>query len=300
MAKVISITNQKGGVGKTTTAINFSACLAKLTQKTLLIDIDPQGNTTSGIGIDKNNLVSNIYDILINDKEISEVKLATEYEYLSIIPSNPDLTGAEVELTPLMARETRLKRQISSIKDQFDFIIIDCPPSLGLLTINALTASDSILIPIQCEYYALEGISQLLTTIELVKESLNPSLEIEGVLLTMCDFRTNLSSQVTDDIRNHFKEKAYKTVIPRSVRLSEAPSFGKPIIYYDEKSSGSLNYINFTKEFLFKNGYNITGSEVSIIKSQSDVPRGNISNTEIKTSENSEEVSQPAGREVKI
>lgn len=290
MAKIITIANQKGGVGKTTTAISLSACLAKFGKKTLLIDIDPQGNATSGIGIDKNNLAFNIYDVLINDKEISEAIISTPYESLFILPSNSDLTGAEVELTPMMAREIRLKTRLASINDQFEFIIIDCPPSLGLLTINALTASDSVLIPIQCEYYALEGLSQLLTTIELVRKNLNPSLEIEGVLLTMCDFRTNLSSQVIDDVRNHFKEKAYKAIIPRAVRLSEAPGFGKPIIYYDDKSIGSKSYMEFTKNFLEKNGILVELEPSPEL--QEGVLRGNGSNTGAENKEKVEEISQ--------
>jgi len=250
MAKIISLANQKGGVGKSTTAINLSACLARLGKKTLLLDIDPQGNATSGIGIDKNNLSSNIYDVLINDKDLDEVIIPTEYDSLSIVPSNSDLTGAEVELTPMMVRELRLKIKLLPIKDQFEFIIIDCPPSLGLLTLNGLTASDTILIPIQCEYYALEGLSQLISTIELVKKNLNPGLSLEGILLTMYDYRTNLAQQVANDVKKYFKEKVYSTIIPRAVRLSEAPGFGKPIIYYDEKSTGSESYQKFTEEFL--------------------------------------------------
>lgn len=287
MGKIVSIANQKGGVGKTTTAINLSACLSNFGKKTLLIDIDPQGNTTSGIGIDKNALNLSIYDLLINEREISDIILPSSYGSLYILPSNADLTGAEVELTPMMARDSRLKNRLGSIKNQFDFIIIDCPPSLGLLTINALTASDSVIIPLQCEYYALEGLSQLITTIDLVKKNLNPSLEIEGVLLTMCDYRTNLSQQVTDDVRNYFKEKSYNTVIPRSVRLSEAPGFGRPIIYYDDRSIGARSYIEFTKEFLQKNGV-IVDMEVStgVVNS---VPRGNGLITETETTEKAEE-----------
>lgn len=287
MAKIISIVNQKGGVGKTTTAVNLSACLAKFSKKTLLIDTDPQGNTTSGIGINKNDLSNNIYDLLINNKNINEIVLPSGYEYLSVIPSNSDLTGAEVELTPMMARELRLKSSLDTIKNDFDFIIIDCPPSLGLLTINALTASDTVLIPIQCEYYALEGLSQLITTIDLVKNNLNSNLEIEGVLLTMCDFRTNLSSQVIADVRNHFSEKVYKTVIPRTVRLSEAPSFGKPIIYYEEKSSGSDSYISFTKEFLINNGFTL---DDQLPKEQVDVPHRNETNITKQPEETNQEV----------
>lgn len=253
MAKTISIANQKGGVGKTTTATNLSACLAKLGKKTLLVDTDPQANATSGMGINKNTLAFSIYDTIINDKEISEIIMRTGYDSLDIVPSHTDLTGAEVELTAMMARDSRLKTRLSNITSNYDFIIIDCPPSLGLLTINSLTASDSVLIPIQCEYYALEGLSQLLHTVELVKKNLNQRIEIEGILLTMCDSRTNLSNQVINDVRTYFKEKVYNTIIPRSVKLSEAPSFGKPIIYYEERSSGAENYSKFTMEFLERN-----------------------------------------------
>lgn len=253
MAKTISIANQKGGVGKTTTATNLSACLAKLGKKILLVDMDPQANATSGIGINKNTLAFSIYDVIINDKEITEVILRTGYESLEIVPSHTDLTGAEVELTSMMARDSKLKTRLSNIRSNYDFIIIDCPPSLGLLTINSLTASDSVLIPIQCEYYALEGLSQLLYTVELVKKNLNPPLEIEGILLTMYDSRTNLSNQVTNDVKSYFKEKVYNTVIPRTVKLSEAPGFGKPIIYYEEKSIGAESYSKLAMEFLERN-----------------------------------------------
>lgn len=253
MAKIISIANQKGGVGKTTTATNLSACLAKLGKKILLVDMDPQANATSGIGINKNTLAFSIYDVIINDKEITEVILRTGYESLEIVPSHTDLTGAEVELTSMIARDSRLKTRLSNIRSNYDFIIIDCPPSLGLLTINSLTASDSVLIPLQCEYYALEGLSQLLYTVELVKKNLNPVLEIEGILLTMYASRTNLSNQVINDVKNYFKEQVYNTIIPRTVKLSEAPGFGKPIIYYEEKSIGAESYSKLAMEFLERN-----------------------------------------------
>lgn len=253
MSKVISISNQKGGVGKTTTAVNLSACLAQFGKKTLLIDFDPQGNATSGISISKDSLSVSVYDCIVGDKQAAEIITGTNYDNLFVLPSHPDLTGAEVALTSMMARESRMKIQLDSVRDQFDFIIIDCPPSLGLLTINAFTASDTILIPLQCEYYALEGLSHLVTTIDLVKKNLNSFLEIEGVLLTMCDHRTNLSQQVINDVRNYFKEKVYGTVIPRTVKLSEAPGFGKPIIHYDNKCTGAKSYLEFTNEFLQKN-----------------------------------------------
>ena len=263
MAKIISITNQKGGVGKTTTAINLSACLAKADKKTLLIDMDPQSNSTSGIGIDKNTLTSSIYDILINAGSMADIIINTSYSSFDIVPSHPDLTGAEVELTSTMARESKLKNCLSDITQLYDFILIDCPPSLGLLTINSLNASHSVLIPIQCEYYALEGLSHLLNTIDLVKKNLNPSLEIEGILLTMVDLRTNLSNQVIEDVRNYFPDKTYTTTIPRAVKLSEAPGFGKPIIYYDSKSVGSLCYNDLANEFLLKNtAYPLTESSI--------------------------------------
>ena len=250
MGKIIAITNQKGGVGKTTTAINLSSCLAAAEQKTCLIDMDPQANSTSGMGLEKDKLELSVYDVIIGAKSFREVIQPTQLQYLNIVPSSISLVGAEVELVTMMARETQLKTALAQIVDDYEYIIIDCPPSLGLLTINTLTAADSIIIPIQCEYYAMEGLGQLMGTVKLVKESLNPSLEIEGVLLTMFDSRLNLSRQVSDEIRKHFSSKVYDTVISRNVRLSEAPSFGKPIILYDVMSTGAENYMSLTKEVL--------------------------------------------------
>lgn len=252
MGKVISIANQKGGVGKTTTAVNFSTILAKRGKKVLMIDTDPQGNATSGLGIDKNVNFS-VYDVIINDVEIENTVQKTMVKNLEVCPSNIDLAGAEVELVSMEAREYRLKEKIDSQKDKYDYIIIDCPPSLGLITLNAFTASDSVLIPVQCEYYALEGLGQLLNTINLVKQHLNENLEIEGALLTMFDARTNLSNQVVKEVNRYFENKVYKTVIPRNVRLSEAPSYGMPISVYDPRSKGAKSYDKFVKEFLKKN-----------------------------------------------
>ena len=252
MGKVISIANQKGGVGKTTTAVNLSTILAKRGKKVLMIDADPQGNATSGLGIDKNVNFS-VYDVLINDVEIDNTVVQSMVKNLDVCPSNINLAGAEVELVSMMSREHRLKEKISSQKDKYDFIIIDCPPSLGLITLNAFTASDSVLIPVQCEYYALEGLGQLINTINLVKKHLNKNLEIEGALLTMYDIRTNLSNQVVKEVSKYFENKVYKTVIPRNVRLSEAPSYGMPISVYDPRSKGARSYDKFVKEFLKKN-----------------------------------------------
>lgn len=250
MAKVIAIANQKGGVGKTTTAVNLSSCLAFKGKKVVIIDIDPQGNTTSGLGIDKKTIHKSIYEVLINDETIDNALMDTAIENLKICPSNIQLVGAEVELVSVISRETRMKVSISDIREKFDFILIDCPPSLGLLTLNALTASDTILVPIQCEYYALEGLSQLMNTVKLVQRHLNPSLDVEGVVLTMFDARTNLSIQVVDDVKKYFKNKVYRTVIPRNVRLSEAPSFGLPIILYDAKSKGAECYLELAQEVI--------------------------------------------------
>jgi len=250
LSKIIAIANQKGGVGKTTTAVNLSSCLAYKGKSVLVIDIDPQGNTTSGLGIDKKNVSMSIYDVLINDVDINESFLDTAIEGLKICPSNIQLAGAEVELVSLMSREMRLKSAISTIINNFDYIIIDCPPSLGLLTLNSLTASNTILVPIQCEYYALEGLGQLMNTVRLVQKHLNSKLDVEGVVLTMFDARTNLSIQVVDEVKKYFKNKVYRTIIPRNVRLSEAPSFGLPIILYDPKSKGAECYLELAEEVI--------------------------------------------------
>lgn len=253
MSKVISIANQKGGVGKTTTNVNLSACIAAMGKKVLTIDIDPQGNTTSGVGVDKNKISCSIYDVLINGVDAREAIISTKIENLDLIPSNIQLAGAEIEMVPMIARETILKRAIEPIKNEYDYIFIDCPPSLGLLTINALTASDKVMVPIQCEYYALEGLSQLINTINIVKKKLNPSLELEGVVLTMFDARTNLSIQVVEDVKKHFRDKVYRTIIPRNVRLGEAPSHGLPITLYDPKCVGAAAYCELAEEFIENN-----------------------------------------------
>ncbi len=253
MGKVISVANQKGGVGKTTTTINLSTLIAKKGKKVLMIDADPQGNASSGVGIDRDDIELSIYDVLIDEIEFDNVVKKTNIKNLEICPSNINLAGAEVELVSVMSREHRLKEKLDKIKDNYDFIIIDCPPSLGLITLNAFTASDSVLIPVQCEYYALEGLGQLLNTINLVKKHLNKNLEIEGALLTMYDVRTNLSNQVVKEVKNYFNDKVYKNVIPRNVKLSEAPSYGMPISVYDPRSKGAKSYEKFVKEFLKKN-----------------------------------------------
>jgi chromosome partitioning protein len=250
MGKVIAIVNQKGGVGKTTTAINLGANLAACNKKVLLIDIDPQGNTTVGLGFDKEKLEISIYDVLIGRKNLAEVTVATEVNNMALAPANIHLSGAEIELVNAIARETKLRQAVLPAKVDYDFILIDCPPSLGLLTLNTLTAAETVLIPIQCEFYALDGVGQLLRTIILVKNGLNPQLRIEGVLLTMCDLRTNLSVQVMDEIKKRFQDKVYDTIIPRNIKLSEAPSFGKPISAYDEKSAGAIAYRNLAEELI--------------------------------------------------
>ncbi len=252
MGKIISVANQKGGVGKTTTTVNLATILAKRGKKVLLIDADPQGNATSGLGLDK-DLTPSTYDILVNDTEFEDVMQKTIIKNLKVCPANMDLAGAEVELVSMMSREQRLKEKVDIIKDKFDYILIDCPPSLGLVTLNAFTASDSVLIPVQCEYFALEGLGQLLNTINLVKKHLNKDIRIEGALLTMYDIRTNLSNQVVKEVKKYFDNKVYKTVIPRNVRLSEAPSYGMPITEYDPRSKGAKSYIKFAKEFLKNN-----------------------------------------------
>lgn len=252
MGKVVSIANQKGGVGKTTTAVNLSTILAKKGNKVLMIDADPQGNATSGLGINKDVNFS-VYDVIVNDVEIENTVQQTMVKNLDVCPSNINLAGAEVELVSMISREHRLKEKIDSQKDKYDYIIIDCPPSLGLITLNAFTASDSVLIPVQCEYYALEGLGQLINTINLVKKHLNKELIVEGALLTMFDIRTNLSNQVVKEVNKYFENKVYKTVIPRNVKLSEAPSYGMPISVYDPKSKGAKSYEKFVKEFLKKN-----------------------------------------------
>ena len=250
MGRVIAISNQKGGVGKTTTAVNLGACLAQLNKTVLVIDHDPQGNTTSGIGLKKSDIKKCIYDVLINEIPLHEVVMATQIDSLKVVPATIKLAGAEAELVGMMARDQRLKRAIEPVKDQYDYILIDCPPSLGNLTINALAAADSIIVPIQCEYYALEGLSQLMKTIQLVQKYSNPNLNIEGVLLTMYDNRTNLSAQVSEEVRRYFDGKVYQTIIPRNIRLSEAPSYGLPISLYDEKSKGSEAYFELAKEVI--------------------------------------------------
>jgi len=250
MGKVICIANQKGGVGKTTTAVNLSASLAVAEKKTLLIDIDPQGNATSGLGIPREDASQNIYHALIDQVPLQSLIHKTELSFLEIVPSNIDLIGAEIELVPFPERELRLKTAIKEVREIFDFLIIDCPPSLGLITVNSLTASDSVLIPLQCEYYPMEGLSQLLKTIDLIKNNLNRELVIEGILLTMFDRRNNISHQVNEEVRKHFGKLVFQTVIPRNVRLSECPSFGKPIILYDADSRGAESYLELAREIL--------------------------------------------------
>ncbi|MDT2757937.1 AAA family ATPase [Enterococcus asini] len=250
MARIISVANQKGGVGKTTTTVNLGACLAFEGKKVLLVDIDAQGNATSGVGIRKPDVVKDIYDVLVNEEDIKEAILPSSREGLDIVPATIQLAGAEIELTSMMARESRLKSALEEIRDRYDFILIDCPPSLGHLTINAFTASDSILIPVQCEYYALEGLSQLLNTVRLVQKHFNPGLKIEGVLLTMYDARTNLGAEVVEEVRRYFQENVYDTIIPRNIRLSEAPSHGLSIIDYDPSSRGAQVYLALAKEVL--------------------------------------------------
>ncbi|MDD3173054.1 MAG: AAA family ATPase [Herbinix sp.] len=252
MARIIAIANQKGGVGKTTTAINLSACLAEKNRKVLAIDIDPQGNTSSGLGIEKNKLENTIYQMIVGNCTLEDCKIQTPINNLEILPANVNLAGAEIELIGVEGREFILKKHIDRIRDQYDFIIIDCPPSLNTLTVNAMTTADTVLVPIQCEFYALEGLTQLIHTINLVKQRLNPSLEMEGVVFTMFDARTNLSLQVVENVKSNLKQNIYKTIIPRNVRLAEAPSHGLPINLYDPKSAGAEGYRQLANEVIEK------------------------------------------------
>lgn len=250
MAKVIAIANQKGGVGKTTTAVNLSTCVAYKGKRVLLIDVDPQGNASSGLGIDKRSVKTSMYDVLINGAEIKESIIKTDIPTFHLCPASIKLAGAEVELVPLFSRESRMKDAVEKIRNEYDYIFIDCPPSLGLLTLNALTASDTVLVPIQCEYYALEGLSQLMETVKLVQRHLNSKLGVEGVVLTMFDARTNLSIQVVEEVKKYFKDRVYRTVIPRNVKLSEAPSYGLPIVLYDKSSKGAEAYLSLAGEVI--------------------------------------------------
>jgi chromosome partitioning protein len=262
MAKIIAVANQKGGVGKTTTSVNIAASLAAAEQRTLLVDIDPQANASHGYGIDTSDLDRTIYEVLVNRLPLDQAIVRTQMEYLDLVPSHINLVGAEIEMVDVPQREHLLKRVLDSVRNRYDFIIIDCPPSLGLLTLNSLTASDSVLIPVQCEFYALEGLGQLLNTIAIVRRSTNPNLDIEGVLLTMYDSRLRLSNQVVDEVRRHFEDKACKTVIARNVRLSEAPSHGKPALLYDAASIGAQNYLELAHEIMSRNGLIPAGDEV--------------------------------------
>ena len=252
MGRTIAIANQKGGVGKSTTAINLSSCLGEMGQKVLTIDMDPQGNTTSGMGVEKNEVENTIYELLLGESKLEDCIIPLNFDNLSLIPSNVNLAGAEIELIGVEDKEFILKNAIDQVRDQYDFIIIDCPPSLNMLTINAMTTADTVLVPIQCEYYALEGLSQLIHTIELVQERLNPKLEIEGVVFTMYDARTNLSLQVVENVKDNLNQNIYKTIIPRNVRLAEAPSYGMPINLYDPKSSGAESYLLLAEEVINK------------------------------------------------
>jgi chromosome partitioning protein len=250
MGKVIAVFNQKGGVGKTTTNVNLSASIGQMGKKVLVLDLDPQGNSTSGYGIEKSEVETTIYEVLLNNDSIRDAIIKTEFDNINIVAAATELAGAEIEFTDIPEREYILKKAINEVKDEYDYIFVDCPPSLGMLTINCLTAVDSVLIPIQCEYYALEGVSQLMGTISLIKKSLNPNLEIQGVVLSMFDGRANLSIQVVEEVKKYFKGSVYTTLIPRNVRLAEAPSHGKPVIYYDSRCKGSIAYLELAEEFI--------------------------------------------------
>ncbi|MFT4704726.1 MAG: chromosome partitioning protein [Bradymonadia bacterium] len=253
MAKIIAVANQKGGVGKTTTTVNLAACLAAMAYRTLLIDLDPQGNATSGVGVERDELEHSVYDLFCGDKTAAEVIVTTHVDGLDLLPSRTDLASAEIELVAEPRRQRKLRDALAPVRDNYDYILIDCPPSLTLLTINALVGADSVLVPVQAEYYALEGLARLLDTIEAVKGQLNRKLEVEGMLLTMVDARNNLAKQVEEEVREHFADKTYKTVIPRNVRLSESPSFGEPIIMYDIGSNGAKSYLSLAREFIERN-----------------------------------------------
>ena len=301
MSKIIAICNQKGGVGKTTTAINLSTFLAIEKKKVLLVDLDPQGNTTSGLGIDKTILQKTIYDVLINSYEISELVISTNIENLFLLPSNTDLIGAEVELVSEIGREFKLKTSLDKIAQNFEYIFIDSPPSLGLLTLNALCASNSVLIPLQCEYYALEGLGQLLTTIKMVQKSINKGLQIEGIVMTMADFRTNLTQEVIKEVREFLPGKVYEAVIPRSVKLSEAPSFGKPIWFHDKHSTGATKYKELASEFLHKSEpkmteFRLSTGTASTTVQESETPYG-LEQKEKSVSQETPQVGENASRE---
>ncbi|HTN38970.1 MAG TPA: AAA family ATPase [Arachidicoccus sp.] len=266
MARIIGVANQKGGVGKTTTAINLAASFAVLEFKTLLIDADPQANSTTGIGFDLHNITKSLYDAMVNETPASEVILKSEIPFLDLIPSHIDLVGAEIEMINSPNRENVLKKVLESVRDDYDFIVIDCSPSLGLITVNSLVAADSVVVPVQCEFFALEGLGKLLNTIKIVQNRLNPQLEIEGILMTMYDGRLRLSNQVVSEVRRHFDQLVFDTIIHRNTRLSEAPSFGKPVVLYDSDSKGAVNYLNLAKEVLQKNNLTKIPNKKKIIK----------------------------------